>query len=94
MNQIMSIKELSLYLGIKEKTLYAKVAAKEIPHYKIDRLVRFKIEEIDLWMEDKKVVPISVDPRSKNIFKNMMRRNLDIKSVVKNAIEEFKDKRI
>jgi excisionase family DNA binding protein len=94
MNLLFSIKELSTYLGIKEKTLYAKVSAKEIPHYKIDRLVRFKKEEIDRWIDQKKVDPVEPDQLANKIFKKMMNPHINIKSVVKNAIEEFKDKRI
>jgi excisionase family DNA binding protein len=45
----LTIEELSAYLSIKPKTLYARV--KEIPHYKVGRLVRFRKDEIDAWME-------------------------------------------
>jgi excisionase family DNA binding protein len=41
---------LSIYLNIKIKTIYAKVAAGEIPHYRIGRLVRFRLDEIDEWL--------------------------------------------
>lgn len=45
----LTINDLSTYLGIKPKTLYARI--KEIPHYKVGRLVRFKREDVDAWME-------------------------------------------
>ncbi len=41
------------YLNIKPKTLYARV--KEIPHYKVGRLIRFKREDVDSWMERHRV---------------------------------------
>jgi excisionase family DNA binding protein len=47
-NEYMSIQEISNYLKIKPKTLYAKI--REIPHYKVGRLIRFKKDEIDTWM--------------------------------------------
>lgn len=49
----LTINDLSIYLGIKPKTLYARV--KEIPHYKVGRLIRFKREDVDAWMERHKV---------------------------------------
>jgi len=49
----LSITDLSSYLGIKPKTLYAKV--KEIPHYKVGRLIRFRKEDVDAWMEKHRV---------------------------------------
>ena len=52
-NSYLTIDDLSVYLGIKPKTLYARV--KEIPHYKVGRLIRFKREDVDAWMEKHKV---------------------------------------
>jgi len=50
----LTIQELSVYLGIKPKTLYARI--KEIPHYKVGRLIRFRKEDVDDWMEKHRVV--------------------------------------
>ena len=53
-DRFLNIHELAIYLGIKPKTLYARV--QEIPHYKVGRLIRFKREDVDAWMERHKVV--------------------------------------
>jgi len=53
-SRYLSIDDLSTYLGIKPKTLYARV--KEIPHYKVGRLIRFKRADVDAWMEKHRVV--------------------------------------
>jgi excisionase family DNA binding protein len=94
MNPLFSIKELSSYLGIKEKTLYAKVSAKEIPHYKIDRLVRFKKEEIDRWIEEKKVEPVNPEQIANKIVKKLNNPNINIDAILKNAIENANHKPI
>jgi excisionase family DNA binding protein len=49
----LSVNNVAMYLQIKPKTLYARV--KEIPHYKVGRLIRFKQADIDAWMEKHRV---------------------------------------
>ena len=46
------ILDLSRYLNVKVKTLYAMIY--DIPHYRVGKLIRFKKEEIEAWMENKK----------------------------------------
>jgi excisionase family DNA binding protein len=52
-NNYLTIHALSAYLGIKPKTLYARI--REIPHYKVGRLIRFRKEDVDAWMEQHRV---------------------------------------
>ena len=47
----LNVKDLSEYLKIKPSTLYSWAARGIIPHYKVYGLLRFKKEEIDLWIE-------------------------------------------
>jgi len=49
--RLLTISDVAAYLSIKEKTLYAKAAAGEIPHYKINYLIRFRLDEIDAWLD-------------------------------------------
>lgn len=51
-NRYWDIKDLSVYLKVKIKTIYSMVP--DIPHYRIGKLIRFKKEEIDSWMECKR----------------------------------------
>jgi excisionase family DNA binding protein len=51
---LLTVSGLADYLNIKPTTLYGKVEAGEIPSYKIGRLVRFKQDEIDAWLERQK----------------------------------------
>lgn len=46
----LSIKELSKYLTVKPSTLYAWSSRGIIPHYKVHGLLRFKKDEIDVWI--------------------------------------------
>ena len=49
--RLLTISEVAAYLNIKQKSIYAKVSAGEIPHYRIGRLIRFRLDEIDKWLE-------------------------------------------
>ncbi|MGD0230077.1 MAG: excisionase family DNA-binding protein [Syntrophorhabdales bacterium] len=54
MDELWDVGKLSQYLGIKKSTLYALVERKEIPFYRIGRLARFKLSEINEWLLTKK----------------------------------------
>ncbi len=49
--EFLDIRDLSECLSIKKSTLYAMVENGELPHYKIGRLIRFKHNDVDAWME-------------------------------------------
>ena len=53
--RFLGIKELAEYMGIKKSTLYSWVHQKAIPHYKIGRLPKFDITEINTWIQGRKV---------------------------------------
>ena len=57
MEELWDIRRVSQYLGIKRSTLYAMIERKEIPHYRIGRLARFRQAEIDAWLLTKKAGP-------------------------------------
>src|SRR3974377_726520 len=85
-----NIRELSNYLNIRESTLYAKVGSGILPHYRIGRLIRFKKEEIDLWVEKNKKDISSEGLRTRVFFTKPggLPRGLD--PIVRHAIDEVK----
>jgi excisionase family DNA binding protein len=58
MMQWFTPKELALYLNLKDKTVYLLVSTGRIPHYRIGKLIRFRQDEIDSWMQTKKAKPL------------------------------------
>ena len=98
----LTIDDLSVYLGIKPKTLYARV--QEIPHYKVGRLIRFKREDVDAWMEKHKVAKaeqvlpapengsghVQEAPETRKPRKRRVRRGpiTDIDRMVRNTIDQ------
>ena len=50
MNKFMGTKEAAEYLDVAVPTIYGWVHRKQIPFHKVRNLVKFKKNEIDLWV--------------------------------------------
>ena len=85
--EFMNIDELSQYLGIKKSTLYAKVERREIPFYRLGRLIVFKKDEIDVFMEKCRVECFDIKKEAERVMKGANRSRVDVNKVVKKAIE-------
>lgn len=48
----MTIKEVSEYLKLAEKTIYKLVSQGELPGFKVGGSWRFRMSEIERWIED------------------------------------------
>jgi excisionase family DNA binding protein len=48
--QILSIQEVSEYIGYKACSIYGLINRKSIPYFKMGRLVRFEKTKIDEWI--------------------------------------------
>ncbi len=51
---IMTIKEVAVYLKLTEKTAYRLAAEGKIPGFKVGGSWRFKQSDIETWIEEKK----------------------------------------
>jgi len=54
MNKLLNIKELVNYLSIKEPTIRDWIKYKTIPFYKINKSIRFDINDIEEWLKNKR----------------------------------------
>jgi len=52
--RLMTIQDVGEYLRIKERTIYSWVQKGQIPGFKIGSTWRFKKEDIDMWIEERK----------------------------------------
>lgn len=50
-DQIMTIKEVSEYLKVHERTVYRLAGKNEIPAFKVANAWRFRKEDIDAWIK-------------------------------------------
>lgn len=53
-NEILTIKELSLYSNLANKTAYRLTSDSKIPSFKVGGAWRFRKHDIDQWIEKKK----------------------------------------
>lgn len=59
--QFMTIEEASDFLNLKVSKLRRDVFMKVIPYYKFGSLIRFKKDELLKWVEEKMVIPESMN---------------------------------
>ena len=88
--EYLNIKEVSEYLGIKKSTLYFHVENGNIRHYRIGRLIRFKKQDIDHWMEGNKKEEINLSKIAAKMLGKVSNQNINVHSIVKKAIAETK----
>jgi excisionase family DNA binding protein len=50
----LSVDGISQYLGVSKETIYRWVAKKRIPAYRVGKLWKFSLEEIDMWVRAEK----------------------------------------
>jgi excisionase family DNA binding protein len=91
LKEFLNIKDLSDYLSMRKSTLYSMVESKEIPFFRFGRLIRFKKEEIDMWIENHREKTIDPAEKGREIFRRVKNTRMDIERVVKKTIEDVKD---
>jgi excisionase family DNA binding protein len=87
-NGFWNIEDLSKYLNVKIKTLYAMTP--DIPHYRVGKLIRFKKQEIDFWMEHKKenVQDVKIQTREKRKVSDSANKHID--RIIRKTIDQTK----
>jgi excisionase family DNA binding protein len=83
--EFLHINELVQYLGMKKSNLYSKVERKEIPFYRWGRLIIFKKDEIDAYMERCRVESGPVEKEAKRADRSTRKRKLDVDEIMKRA---------
>lgn len=55
-DQILTLKELAVYLKLTEKTAYRLASEGKLPGFKVGGSWRFKREDLEAWIDSNKVV--------------------------------------
>ena len=89
----LTVDELSQYLGIKKSKIYSMVEHREIPFYRLGRLIIFKKDVIDAFMEKCRVECFDIRKEVERVMNRPIRSGVDVNKVVKKAIEDGNGKR-
>lgn len=49
----LSVEDVCEYLGVARDTVYKLIARKNLPAYRIGRLWKFKVHEVDEWVKNR-----------------------------------------
>jgi excisionase family DNA binding protein len=90
LKEFLNIDQLSDYLNLRKSTLYKMAENKDIPFFRFGRIIRFKKQEIDAWIEDHKEEVIDPNKKAKEILKKVRSPKMDVDSIVSKAVEEVK----
>ena len=50
----LSVEEIAQHLGIKKDTVYKQVKNRQMPAHKAGRLLKFQVNEVDMWVREGK----------------------------------------
>ncbi len=92
-NSFLTVREASQYLGIKPSSLYAMVEGKEIPHYRIGRLIKFTKADLDAFMEKKRVDCMDLEKEARRILNLARNPKIGVDALVKKTLAESKGNR-
>jgi excisionase family DNA binding protein len=81
------------YLGIKMSTLYSMVERKEIPHYRVGRLIKFTKADLDAFMQKRRVNIVDIGKEAKKILNLERNPKIDIDALVKKTVAESRGNR-
>ena len=85
--------EATHYLGIKMSTLYSMVERKEIPHYRIGRLIKFTKADLDAFMQERRVDRIDIERKARRILTSACNPKIEVDALVKKNIAESRGNR-
>lgn len=89
---LLTVEQVSSLLNMKRSFVYGLVESGTIPYYRIGRLIRFRLNDIESWMENHRIEPLEANKRARAILKAADKTTLDIDRVVKKSIEGVKEK--
>ncbi len=84
--EFLTLAELAQRLNMKPKTLYVRVSEGDLPYYRIGRLIRFRRDEIDRWLENQRAGGVKETVRVKTRKTKLSDSRVD--RMVRKAIDQ------
>ncbi len=84
-----AVADVSKYLSVKPSTIYMWAKTGQIPHFKLNKTLRFRKTEIDAWMESHRGNDIVAKEKPRRSLRKVNRSKSEIGGVIRNAVDEF-----
>jgi excisionase family DNA binding protein len=88
--KFLTVFEVASLLSVRPSTVYRWVSLKEIPHYKLGRIVRFKRKDLEAWVEGFRKERVDQERTARKILRAISRETQDIDHIIKKSIAETK----
>ena len=90
MKEFLTIDELSELLSLKKSTLYHLVECGQLTHFKFGRLIRFRRDDVNRWLEIHRKEAVDTNKKARMLLKATTKPQMDIDGLVKKTIDEVK----
>ena len=89
--KFLTVLDVASMLSVRPSTVYQWVSSREIPHYRLGRIVRFKRKDLEVWIEDhREEKRIGEARKTREIFSSTGKETQDIDRIIKKSIEEVR----
>jgi excisionase family DNA binding protein len=68
METYLTIEEMASYLKLADQTIRRWVLNREIPYKKIKKVIRFRVSEIEKWIDDGGLMKLTEQQAEENLF--------------------------
>jgi excisionase family DNA binding protein len=85
-----TVGDVSKYLSVKPSTIYMWAKTGQIPHFKLNKALRFRKTEIDAWMESHRGNDIVAKEKPRRSLMKVSRPKSKIGTMIGNAVDEFR----
>lgn len=89
MDTLLTIKQVVKILNCKPSTAYAWVKEGKLPAYRINGLLRFKLSEIEGWVDQNRILPGETRKQGGKISK--LSKSINIDTLVRNTIDAVRN---
>ncbi len=78
-------------LSVKPSTVYQWASSGEIPHYRLGRILRFKMKDLEAWIEGhRREKTIGEQRKAREILRLLGGKTHEIDSIIKKSIAEVR----
>ena len=93
MKEFLNVDDLSEYLSIKKSTVYSLAESGDLPCFKIGRLIRFRRDEVETWIEEHRKETANPEIKARDVLRGIKDRRIDVEKIVQKSKEAVEAER-